>query len=152
MPVAARVVSDRLIVAAITSFEMTAERSRSASADVAQYLALLVRDYMAPALKELVLVIMEDIGHFQPMSCHADLSPPWAVRIIRMGRSSSGLGVACSLASETCRYREVVSRSRWPSKSWMLRRSVPASSRWEAKECRSTCGLRGLLRPNCSRS
>src|ERR1700733_14070325 len=34
----------------------------------------------------------------------------------------------------------------------MLRRSVPASSRWEANECRSTCGLRGFLMPNCSRS
>ena len=103
MPVAARVVSDSLIVAAIASFEMSAERRRSASADIAQYLALLVRDHMAPALKELVLVSVKDIGHFEPMSCHAVRLPPWAVRTMRMGRSSSGLAVACSLASETCR-------------------------------------------------
>lgn len=82
---------------------MSAERSRSASADVAQYLALLVRDHMTPALKELVLVSVEDIGHFKPMSRHAVLFPPCAVRMTRMGRSSSGLAVACSLASETCR-------------------------------------------------
>jgi hypothetical protein len=26
---------------------------------------------MAPALKELILMRMEDIGHFEPISCHA---------------------------------------------------------------------------------
>jgi hypothetical protein len=55
---------------------MSAERRRSASADIAQYLPLLVREHMPPALKELVLVSVEDIGHFQPMSCHAVLLPP----------------------------------------------------------------------------
>jgi len=59
---------------------MSAERRRSASADIAQYLALLVGDHMAPALKELVLVSVEDIGHFEPISCHAVLFPPWAAR------------------------------------------------------------------------
>jgi hypothetical protein len=34
----------------------------------------------------------------------------------------------------------------------MLRKSVPASSRWEAKECLSTCGLSGLEMPNYLRS
>jgi hypothetical protein len=37
---------------------------------------LLVRDSMAPALKELFLMNMEDIGHFKPMSTHAVLFPP----------------------------------------------------------------------------
>ena len=91
MPVAARVVSDSLITAAIASFEMSAQCRRAALADIAQHLPLLVRQRMAPALKELVLMSMEDIGHFEPMSCHAVLFPPWAVRDIRMGRSSSGL-------------------------------------------------------------
>jgi hypothetical protein len=45
---------------------MTAERRCSASADVTQYLPLLVGDHVAPALKELVLVSVKDIGHFQP--------------------------------------------------------------------------------------
>jgi hypothetical protein len=55
---------------------MGAERSRSAPADIAQHLPLLVRDHVAPALKELALMSMEDIGHFEPMSCHAVLLPP----------------------------------------------------------------------------
>jgi len=103
VPVAARVVSDSLIVAAIASFEMSAERRRSASADIAQYLPLLVRESMSPALKELVLVSMKDIGHFEPTFSHAILSPALSLPMTRMGRSSSGLAVACSLASETCR-------------------------------------------------
>jgi hypothetical protein len=55
---------------------MSAERRRSASADIAQYLALLVRNHMAPTLKKLVLVSVKDIGHFEPMPCHAVLFPP----------------------------------------------------------------------------
>src|SRR5271168_4769972 len=103
MPVAARIVSDSLIAAAIASFEMSAERSRSASTDIAQHLPLLVREDVGPALKELVLVSVKDIGHFEPMFSHVVLSPPRVLPVARMGKASSGLAVACSLASETCR-------------------------------------------------
>ncbi len=82
---------------------MSAERRRSASTDVAQHLPLLVREDMAPVLKELVLVSVKDIGHFEPMFSHAVLLRPCAARLTRMGNASSGLAVACSLASETCR-------------------------------------------------
>ena len=61
--------SDRIV-------QMSAERGRAAHADIAQHLPLLVRDSMAPALKELFLMNMEDIGHFKPMSTHAVLFPP----------------------------------------------------------------------------
>ena len=82
---------------------MTAQCGCAAQADIAQHLPLLVRERMAPALKELILISTEDIGHFEPMPCHAVLLPPRAVRMSRMGRSSSGLAVACSRASGTCR-------------------------------------------------
>jgi hypothetical protein len=55
---------------------MSAQRGRAAQADIAQHLPLLVRESMAPALKELVLMSLEDIGHFEPISCHAVLFPP----------------------------------------------------------------------------
>ena len=55
---------------------MSAQRGRTAPADIAQHLPLLVRESMAPALKELVLVSVKDIGHFEPMSVHAVLFPP----------------------------------------------------------------------------
>src|ERR1700757_4996952 len=112
VPVPARVVGDSLIAASIAAFQMSAQCGCAAQADVAQHLPLRLRECIAPALKELLLMSTEDIGHFKPMSCHAVLFPPCAVRGIWMGRSSSGLGVACSRASDTCRYREVVSRSR----------------------------------------
>ena len=82
---------------------MGAQCGRAAQADIAQHLPLLVRQCGTPALKELMLMGMEDIGHFEPMLTHAVRFPPWAVRVSRMGKSSSGLAVACSLASETCR-------------------------------------------------
>ena len=55
---------------------MCAELGSSAQADIAQHLPLLVRQSMATALKELVLMSVEDIGHFEPMSVHAVLFPP----------------------------------------------------------------------------
>jgi hypothetical protein len=55
---------------------MSAECRRAAQADIAQHLPLLVRQYTAPALKELFLMSVEDIGHFEPMSYHAVLLPP----------------------------------------------------------------------------
>src|ERR1700678_1578971 len=76
LSVAARVVSDGLITAAIASFQMSAQCGGAAQADIAQNLPLLVRDGVAPALKELVLMSVKDIGHFKPMSCHAVLFPP----------------------------------------------------------------------------
>ena len=82
---------------------MSAERSGSASTDIAQHLPLLVRDNMAPALKELVLVSVKDIGHFEPMFSHVVLLPALVFPTTRRGRPSRGLAVACSLASETCR-------------------------------------------------
>jgi hypothetical protein len=91
--VAARVVSDNLITAAIASFEMCAQCPRAAQADIPQRPPLLVRQCTTPALKELFLMSMENIGHFKPTSSHAVLFPPWAVRLMRMGRSSSRLGV-----------------------------------------------------------
>ena len=55
---------------------MGAQCGRAAQADIAQHLPLLVRNSMAPALKKLMLMGMEDIGHFEPMSVHAVLFPP----------------------------------------------------------------------------
>ena len=55
---------------------MSTQCGGAAQADIAPRLLLLVRQCMAPALKELILLRMEDIGHFKPMSGHAVLFPP----------------------------------------------------------------------------
>src|ERR1035438_7822126 len=41
----------------------------------------------------------------------------------------------------------VSSRSRCPSRIWMVRRSAPASSRWVAKQWRNVCGWMSIPRP-----
>ena len=41
----------------------------------------------------------------------------------------------------------MVLRLRWPSRIWMVRRSVPSSSRWVAKLCRSVCTVTCLSSP-----
>jgi hypothetical protein len=75
-PHKARVICDSLIAASIAAFQMSAQCGGAAQADIAQHLPLLVRQCVAPALKELILMRMEDIGHFKPMSGHAVLFPP----------------------------------------------------------------------------
>ncbi len=44
-------------------------------------------------------------------------------------------------------YRAVVLRWLWPSRTWMVRTSAPASSRWVAKLWRNEWGLMCLVRP-----
>jgi hypothetical protein len=56
-----------------------------------------------PGLQELLLVSAKDLGYFEPMWSHLLLRSPFEVLISRIARSSSGLAVACSLRSDTCR-------------------------------------------------
>lgn len=115
MTVTARSVGDRLMPAMITLLHLRPECGGAARADVSECLPLLGRQYISPAKEELLTVLAEDIGDFQPMFCHRRRPSPSVVRISRIGRLSSGLTVARNLASDTCRYRAVVSRSAWPS-------------------------------------
>jgi hypothetical protein len=48
---------------------------------------------------------------------------------IGCGSRSSGLDVEQTLLVAIRRYRAVVAKLRWPSRSWMVRTSVPDSSR-----------------------
>ena len=52
------------------------------------------------------------------------------------GSRSSGLAVEQTVVVAIRRYCAVVARLRCPSRSWMVRRSVPASSRWTANAWR----------------
>ena len=53
---------------------------------------LLAGDHRSPALQELLLVSVHDIGYFEPMWSHLLLPSPSEVVISRMDRSSSGTG------------------------------------------------------------
>jgi hypothetical protein len=63
----------------------------------------LRRERMSPLLQELLSMLAEDIGYIEPMFSHRLLPSPSGVNISRIARSSNGLGVACTLRSETWR-------------------------------------------------
>ena len=46
-------------------------------------------------------MLAKDIGYFEPMFSHRLLPSPSGINISRIARSSNGLGVACTLRSET---------------------------------------------------
>src|SRR3954447_1675976 len=66
--------------------------------------------------------------------------------------ASNGLVAAQTLLVARQRYRAVVFRLRWPSRSWIVRTSAPLSSMWTAKAWRNECGVIGLPIPTCSRT
>jgi hypothetical protein len=55
---------------------MCAECRRAAQADIAQHLPLLVRQCTTPALKELFLMSVEDIGQFKPNRLFGEVAQP----------------------------------------------------------------------------
>src|SRR5437899_9151951 len=62
-------------------------------------------------------------------------------------RRSSGLRVRSRVLRVTCRYQAVEVMDEWPIRTWMVRRSTPASRRWVAKQWRSTWMLPPLRMP-----
>ena len=54
---------------------------------------------------------------------------------------------SCKCRQDRCRYWAVVSRSPCPSRTWMVRKSVPASNKWVAQLWRRVCGVTRLLMP-----
>ena len=83
--------------------QVSAEGGGSAGADVAECLALLAREHVAPAVEEFLSVPTEDIGDFQSRLAHR-----WRVLSTdrSMGctcRESKGLGAACRCLVETWR-------------------------------------------------
>src|SRR6266849_3676118 len=72
MPIATGLVCDDLVCAVVTLLQVCAERSGTACADVSECLPLLARQYFSPAIQELLTVLAEDIGDFQPIHCARD--------------------------------------------------------------------------------
>jgi len=67
-------------------------------------------------------------------------------------RRSSGDGVLAIRVVATWAYREVEASSTWPSRTWMMRMSVPLSKRCVAKLCRKLCAVTGLPIFACRRA
>ena len=135
---------------------MTAERCGAASLDRGHGMPLRGRQRRAMLVTESRAEVAEHVRHFQPLAGHEtrasgghQVRHGWRLMSIR---DSSGLVVAQTVLVAIMRYCAVVLRLRWPSSNWMVRRSVPASSRWTAKAWRSECGVTGLPMPHRSRT
>ena len=89
--------------ATIALFEVSAQSGSTAGADVTESFPLLGGDHLPPPFQKIFSMFSEDIGHFEPMFSHRLLPSPSVVNISRIARSSSGLCVFRTLATETCR-------------------------------------------------
>src|SRR5258706_5447430 len=146
MPVAARSVFNRLMGAVVALLYVGAEGGGTARADIPESLPLLGRQHVSPAIEEFLTVLAEDIGDFQPGFRYL-LRPSAEYSTDCSGSASKGLGSAWRRFMDTRRYLAVVRISAWPSRTWMVRRSAPASSMCVAQAWRKRCGCTRCLMP-----
>lgn len=147
MPIATRLVFDDLVCAVVTLLQVCAERDGTTCANVSECLPLRARQYMSPALQQFLAIQAEDIGDFQPMLHYYRRPSSLEYSIGCKTSASKELWVACNRRKETWRYLAVVRISAWPSRTWMVRRSAPASSMCVAQAWRSKCGWAECLIP-----
>jgi hypothetical protein len=133
IPVAARVVSHTLMAAVATTLDVTAKRRGAAAFDRAHGALPCSGQRRAMPVTKSLPEVAEHIRHFQPAVGHNGPVVQAGMRCGAVGgmtcRDSSGLAVAQTLLVAIIRYCAVVLRLRWPSSNWMVRRSVPDSSR-----------------------
>jgi len=94
MPIAAGIESDRLLCTRIALPDVGTEFPRLTGADVPECLDLLPAQSMAPACKELLSVLSEDIGDFRPMLAHFCRPSSFDFQIGLTLRASNGHGAA----------------------------------------------------------
>ena len=140
------------MTAAVAALDMPAEGCGAAQLDRSHRLALhggKRRAMQRPIGLTIAAEYLRDLwrvaGHCGRVQAGAGAASPAAGGAAR--RPSSGLAVAQTLWVASRSYRAVVFRLRWPSSSWMVRRSAPLSSRCTAKAWRNACGVTGLPMP-----
>ncbi len=121
--VAAGAIAEAAVAAVVALLDLAAEGGGAAVLDRRHGAALGGGQGGGETLAESVPVAVEDVSHLEGGAVH------WA-QLAGCGRGSrsSGLVVVETLELARCRVRAVVERLRWPSRSWMVRTSVPASS------------------------
>src|ERR1022692_2042589 len=147
MAIAAAIVGVAFIAALVAAFEMATEGRGTAHLDSRHDAPLRHGQRRAMLLSISFSVAAEHVRHFQLRTFHGLNAQKWPEGVrwgateTGCGRRSSGLEVEQTLLVAMRRFRAVVARLRWPSSSWMVRISVPASSRWTANACRKECGV-----------
>lgn len=120
------------MTAITAALDVTAECCGAATLDRNHGVPLRRRQRRRMLLTESRSEMAEHIRHFDPFARHEQARQAG----IRAGtlaamacKASSGLAVAQTLLVAIRRYRDVVFRLRWPSSSWIVRKSAPDSSR-----------------------
>src|SRR5713101_831623 len=147
VPVSARVVGDSLMTAARAGITMTSQRSGATAQNGTKGFALLKVKARSIAIQEAIALRAKDVGHLEGGPSHFSffrLKLRLMFSVLDRARLSSGLVTACKWRCDRCKYWAVVSRSPCPSRTWMVRRSVPASNKWVAQLWRSVCGVTRL--------
>src|SRR5262245_63335713 len=135
MAVTARVERDGLVTAMIALVTMPAQGSGAAADNGIENFDLWPRQCSPIPLLEPGSCRANDVGHLEGWPRH-DCGSSVAGGGVGLGTGSwsSGLTVIFRWRRDRCRYRVVSSNRAWPINSWMVRRSVPASSNSVAKE------------------
>src|SRR6266700_6557415 len=150
VPVSARVVRDSLMTAARAGIAMAAQRSGATAQNGTKRFELLKVKARSIAIQEAIALRAKDVGHLEGGLSHFSffrLKLRLMFSVLESARPSSGFVTACKWRCDRCKYWAVVSRSPCPSRTWMVRRSVPASNKWVAQLWRSVCGVTRLQMP-----
>src|SRR3989441_5400787 len=150
VPISARVVRDSLMTAARAGIAMAAQRSGATAQNGTKRFELLKVKARSIAIQEAIALRAKDVGHLEGGPSHFSyfrLKLRRMLAVLDSTRPSNGLVTACRCRCDRCRYWAVVSRSPCPSRTWRVRRSVPASNKWVAQLWRSVCGVTRLRMP-----
>src|ERR1035438_4332688 len=150
VPVSARVVGDGLMTTARAGIAMTTQRCGAATQNGAKRFELLKAKAGSTPIQEAITVHAKNVAPLEGGPSHFSffrLKLRLMFSVLDRERLSSGLVTACKCRCDRCRYWAVVSRSPCPSRTWMVRRSVPASNKWVAQLWRSVCGVTRLRMP-----
>jgi hypothetical protein len=146
MSVAAGVVGAANQPAVAALLDVPSQCRRPADLDRRHDASLDPAEMTVMAAAERFAVAAEDIRYLQRRTHRCGSG--WrrhlkAQPVERARRAADGAGRHLRVAR--CRVRLL-----WPSSAWMMRMSVPLSSRWVAKLCRSVCTVTRLPRPDAA--
>jgi hypothetical protein len=120
------------MTAAGAGIAMTAQRCGAAAQDGPKRFELLKAKAGSIPIQKAIALHAKDVGHLEGGPSHFSLfclKLRLMFSVLDRKRLSSGLLTACKCRCDRCRYWAVVSRSPCPSRTWMVRRSVPASNK-----------------------
>src|SRR6266699_5572065 len=138
------------MTAAWAGIAMTAQRSGAAAQNGPKRFELLKAKAGSIPIQKAIALHAKNVGHLEGRPNHFSffrLKLRLMFSVLDRERLSSGLLTACKCRCDRCRYWADVSRSPCPSRTWMVRRSVPASNKWVAQLWRSVCGVTRLQMP-----